>query len=53
MRYEAGITNTQYPYDPRWTGILVDAETPEQAENLFIEKGFYRNLVVRASGEER
>ena len=45
--YEAGITNITYPYEPRWTGIYVEANSPEQAEELFGEQGFYRNLVVR------
>lgn len=51
MRWEAGVTSIQYPYKPRWTGKIVDAPTKEEAEGLFTNQGFYRNLVVREETE--
>ena len=45
--FEAGVTSIQYPFEPRWTGRIVEAENEEEAENKFMDMGFYRNLVVR------
>lgn len=45
--YEAGITSATNPYEVRWTGEFAEAKTFHEAEDLFGDRGFYRNLVVR------
>ena len=47
MKYEAGITEIVYPFEPRWTGIITEADSEKEAEEFFERVGFYRNLVIR------
>jgi hypothetical protein len=37
-KYEAGITETQYPYKPRWTGDVVEAENEIDADKMFFRQ---------------
>lgn len=46
-KYEAGVTAIQFPFRPRWTGDFLFAHTGAEADELFQQKGYYRNLVVR------
>ena len=46
-RFEAGITNSTYPFETRWTGDIVEARDEAEAAAKFSDEGYYRNLVVR------
>ena len=47
MKFEAGVTDIQYPYGPRWTGEIIDVDSMNVALDVFEGRGYYRNLVVR------
>lgn len=46
-KFEAGVRGIVAPHKIDWTGFTLRAADQDEATRKFIQRGFYRDLVVR------